>query len=376
MTFVRTGSAAALAVAAWVAVCGRGASVRAKEQGARLDHVTAEKRLGYLKRAQVWMTVPTASLDLLAGPDGDGAFPYRADVDCEYVDDQGRLNGQSPKFLCRRGDDVLKIRYGKDNGEVYAGIAASRLLWALGFGADTAYPVRVTCRRCPIDPWLWRTPQRVPQQVFDPAAVERRFAGTTIESREDEGWSWGELDLVDSAEGGAPRAHRDALVLLAVLLQHGDNQPGQQRLVCLPNGVERGPDGETCTRPFLIVHDLGATFGGAGRFSRNGSAKLNFSEWSVRPVFKDKATCVGNLRGARQGHLIDPPIREAGRRFLAERLAQLSLHQIHDLFVAAQVETRGGTLEEEGRSRPVTVEDWMQAFVRKRAEIATARCPS
>ena len=38
---------------------------------------------------------------------------------------------------------------------------------------------------------------------------------------------------VDPEFGGAPRAHRDAMKLLAVFLQHTDTKPEQQRIVCL-----------------------------------------------------------------------------------------------------------------------------------------------
>ena len=55
------------------------------------------------------------------------------------------LTGNTPKFPCEvRPDDVVKVKYGEKNGEVYAEIAASRLFWALGFKVDRMYPARVT----------------------------------------------------------------------------------------------------------------------------------------------------------------------------------------------------------------------------------------
>lgn len=341
----------------------------------RLSAVAPSTRLAYLKRAQVWSATPTSTLDLEAGPAIKGALPTGAEITCDYSEPPQALGGVTPKFYCRRGDDVLKVRYGAGNGEVYASIAGSRLFWALGFGADAQYPVRITCRNCPIDPWLWKTPQRVPEQRFDPATVERRFPGVTIESHESEGWKWTELDEVEPAAGGAPLAHRDALKLLAVFVQHGDNGSDQQRLICLPEGVHRGPEGETCSRPFLVVHDLGATFGGAGRLTRNGSAKLQLSEWSQKPIFKDREKCIADLRDSIHGDMHDPYIHEAGRRFLSERLALLSRRQIRDLFTAARVEEHKEMVEENGRERPVTVDDWVEVFLRKRAEIANERCP-
>ncbi len=60
------------------------------------------------------------------------------------------LTGMTPKFECDLGkDDEVKVKYGEKNGEVYAEVAASRLLWALGFQADVMYPTKVTCRYLP-----------------------------------------------------------------------------------------------------------------------------------------------------------------------------------------------------------------------------------
>src|SRR2546428_7407070 len=150
--------------------------------------------------------------------------------------------------------DEVKVKYGRDNGEVYGEVAATRLLWALGFGADRMYPVRVVCRGCPPDPK--RNPRdRRDEMVFDPAAIERKMSGKALETRPDSGWAWPELDLIDEAAGGAPRAQRDALKLLAVFMQHTDSKPAQQRLMCVS---EHAPaEGEPCPQPFMMLNDLG-----------------------------------------------------------------------------------------------------------------------
>jgi len=44
---------------------------------------------------------------------------------------------------------VVRVKYGKDTHEVYSEVAATRLLWALGFYADEMYPVRLKCLQCP-----------------------------------------------------------------------------------------------------------------------------------------------------------------------------------------------------------------------------------
>jgi hypothetical protein len=132
------------------------------------------------------------------------------------------------------------------------------------------YPVQVTCRKCPIEPWYWATEKRVPEKTFEIAAIERRLAGKRIETKEDEGWRWAELDTIDEKAGGATRAHRDALKLLMVLIQNSDTKPPNQRIMCAPDAVKKDAAGnETCARPFLYVQDLGYAFGEATLLGRD-----------------------------------------------------------------------------------------------------------
>jgi hypothetical protein len=338
-----------------------------------LENLTPDARRDAIRRAQVWTPVDVAAMDMKAGPAGEGAFAPGEPVACDYVD--RKLSGHSPKFSCAvSADDELKVRYGADNGEVYAGVAATRLFWALGFGASPTYPVRITCRGCPADPWHEGAPAPEPV-LFDPATVERKMRGKTIESPEHEGWIWPELDLVDEASGGAPRAHRDALKLLAALVQHVDSKARQQRLLCLPGGTKEGSEAE-CARPFMMVVDLGVTFGSAHLFSRNLNhiASMNFEHWNAVPVWKDPDRCVAKLQRSFSGTLDDPRISEAGRKFLADLLMQLSDQQIHDLFEVARVDRR---LRDPGHgTATASVEDWVRAFARKRDEIVRHSCPN
>ena len=100
-----------------------------------------------MARAQVWSPTDVSSMDVRTGPTGNGEFKFSATVTCDYVSKQ--LAGGSPKFACASGDDELKVKYsapasgsiaGQSNAEVFAEVAATRLLWALGFGADAMYP--------------------------------------------------------------------------------------------------------------------------------------------------------------------------------------------------------------------------------------------
>src|SRR5262249_36734368 len=150
--------------------------------------------------------------------------------------------GRSPKFTCAiDGTDKVKVKYGRQNGEVYAEVAATRLLWALGFPADHMYPVRVICRSCPSH--LGGIPVRARDTYeVDTASVERKVGGHEVSLATREGWTWPELDLIDENAGGAPVAHRDALKLLAAMIQHTDSKSEQQRLLC--GHAERSSDGE------------------------------------------------------------------------------------------------------------------------------------
>jgi hypothetical protein len=189
--------------------------------------VAATARRAAIARAQVWRPTDVGSVDITAGPQGQGAFPFLATVECRYV--EADLGGQSPKFACASADDELKVKYGGNNAEVYGEAIASRLLWALGFGADRMYPVRVVCRECPREfGGIARDEHTV---IFDPAIIERRMAAREFSG--DDGWAWSELEAVDEDAGGALRAHVDALKLLAVFMQHTDSKPDNQRLVCL-----------------------------------------------------------------------------------------------------------------------------------------------
>jgi hypothetical protein len=338
----------------------------------RLDQASPDERFAYLQRAQVTREVGASALDLLAGPSGPGSFAFDQEVKCDFAPGDHGSTGVTPKFYCTLpGGDLVKVKYGADNGEVYGEVAATRLLWALGFGTDHYYPVKVVCRGCPEDPSKASEAEAGSERTFDPAIIERPAAGSTIEVQKAEGgWAWWELQAVDPAQGGASRAEVDALRLLAAFIQHGDNKAKQQRLVCLPEGVVKRPDGsETCSRPFLVVSDLGTTFARADNLNRN---KMELDNWSTVPLWRDPRSCRAQLKRSLTGTVGHPEISEAGRRFLADRLGALTDRQIVDIFRAARVERLG---ERTKAGEVVTAEDWARAFRARRDQLARQRCP-
>ncbi len=308
-------------------------------------------------------------MNMKDGPQGPGSFPFHATVRCTYTDKQ--IGGMSPKFLCAIDErDVIKVKFNATNGEVYGEVLATRLLWALGFGADRMYSVDVVCLGCPEGLAGVRLPRG--GMRFDPAVVERSMPGTEWPPDGKQGWAWNDLNVVNPSLGGASRAHRDALKLLAVFIQHTDSKPEQQRVLCL----EKAQPGSraTCRRPFLMVSDLGLTFGRANRMNSNEMGSVNLVAWRATPVWKDDAGCTGNLSRSFTGTLEDPVISEEGRRLLANLLGRLSDRQLRDLFEAARVQLRRRSPEDPS-SGFATVEEWVAAFKAKRAQIIDRRCP-
>jgi hypothetical protein len=204
--------------------------------------------------------------------------------------------------------------------------------------------------------------------LLDPTAIERKYAGAEF-GREGEGWSWKELEMVSEAAGGAPRAHVDALKLLAVFLQHTDSKRQQQRLLCL----EESRKGTTCAHPFMMINDLGRTFGRANLTNANFEGSVNLQEWSRTPIWRETRGCVGYLSKSLTGTLGNPEISEEGRQFLAKLLAQLSDAQLHDLFEVARFHLRPRS-PKHGPSGFPDEQEWVNAFKQKRSEIEERRC--
>jgi len=312
---------------------------------------TQETRAAIIARAHVWSPTDVRAMNLKRGPTQLGPPQPGDTVRCDFV--ERTFAGKSPKFACvlASGEEV-KVKFGENNGEVHGEVAATRLLWALGFGADVMYPVRVICRGCP--DFVSGRMVGPRERLVDPAVIERKMPAREIPGTS-AAWSWPELDLIKKDQGGAPAKHRDALKLLAVFLQHTDSKPEQQRLVCLD---DEGEATTRCERPFMMMNDVGLTFGRASLTNMNVISGMNLELWSQTPVWKEGSACTGNLPRSLTGTLKDPVIGEDGREFLADLLEQLSDAQLHDMFEAARVDP----------------DEWTRAFKAKRQQIVDRRC--
>jgi hypothetical protein len=334
---------------------------KAEEKGELLGNdkrvVTDEERAELLSRAQVWRrpetTVGRASF----------ADDNLRELSCKFKIDQ--LGGTTPKFNCElETGEEIRIKYG--NGpEALTETAATRLLRALGFGADHVTLVRqLRCYGCPKEPFsvmkaveLTRAEPVYGKVVnydsyeeFEWVALERKLDARPIQTDKLEGWSFFELDTVQSSKGGAPRAHIDGLRIMAVLLAHWDNKSENQRIVCLDR---EWPDDASCARPFLLLQDVGASF---------GPTKMDLEAWARVPLWDDRASCTVSMRslpfeGATFGQAT---ITETGRQFIGGMLAEFSNEQLTALFTGA----RFG--EKRGLTTPVTpVAEWVRIFKQK-----------
>jgi len=292
--------------------------------------------------------------------------PSTNPVECRYVPKQAKAT--TAKFDCELPDGtVVKVKYGW-SPEKYGEVAATRLISALGFGADQVTLVeRLRCVGCPPFPFemqvlaesfyattlldLMTSDTRV--RNFTSVAVEKKLAGRGIEVDPHEGWDWNELERIEPAKGGATRAEADALRLTAMFLSHWDNKYSNQRLIC----EEREGAGDDplarCDTPILIMQDLGATF---------GPTKVELKPWTSTPIWKDGPGCVIGMEDMPYdgGYFTAMHISEEGRALLASKLTQLSDAQITALFTGAKFKD---------------VPAWVATFKQKVREIADRTCP-
>jgi hypothetical protein len=297
-------------------------------------------------------------------------------VTCTFEISQ--LGGTAPKFDCKTKDgEKLRIKYGR-SPEVPSEVASAKLLHTLGFGADNVILVeKVRCYGCPAEPFMtmktlgFAGAEKLYKKVMDPkdykdfewASVERKHYGRPIETQEVEGWAFFELDLIDPKKGGAPRAHVDALRLLAVLLSHWDNKAENQRLVCLSE--TDWPEGGKCSKPFAMLQDVGSAW---------GPRKVDLPEWEKAPMWSDRKTCTTSMDHLPYHGATFTPVKisEAGRKHLGNLLTQLSDAQLDALFRSARFDRPTGFVVQQ--TTPIA--EWVRVFKLKVKQVTDGpACP-
>ena len=317
--------------------------------------VSSEERLDEIARAQVWHEPPPGASHTSLPP-----IAVIDELSCRFV--LKRLNGTTPKFNCvlDTGEEI-RIKYGK-GPEIPAEAAATRLLRALGFGADEIALVRrLRCYGCPLEPFAT---SKAVQSIrisgayakvidydgfhdYEWVALERKYEGWPIETATQEGWAFPELGRINPSNGGAPRAHVDALRLTAVFLAHWDNKADNQRLVC---DRRDWPEGTKCAAPLMMLQDLGGTF---------GPRKVNLRRWRTSTIWADRVRCRITMRHLPYSGATfqDVQVGEAGRKLAARMFERLTDEDIADLFRGARFDQKRGLFSD---VKPVP--GWVEAF--------------
>jgi hypothetical protein len=373
------------------------------------EFYTPKDRLAAMQAATIFVPKAVSDANILQGPEQNPKqfqFHPGDKVFCDFVKPGSQMGGKTPKFDCQitkvqsangqvqtltpqMEEEPVKVKFGSGDNEIYAEVVSTRLMWALGFYADSWFPVSVECNNCPADPESGSGEKAT--RSYDAATIVRKYAGHKMyeEGKSAEGWSWKEFEQ----DNGMANYEKDGLILLAAFIQHSDNKPEQQRLVCDGVKVDQSanPFTTTCKDSKMIVQDVGATFGGGGAFTSNDGAKMNLQNWSGKKLWKktgkpgmneaDCPVCQAHLSksmSAKDG-LGDPTVSEEGRRFLAGLMCQLTDSQIQDLFKAANVASMPKYHNSDGSFKQgldeTTIEkQWVEAFKAKREDLASGRC--
>jgi len=401
-------------------------------QGAKICHHcivpgSDQERLDYIGKARALLDIQRDGRTLLQGPKIEKFdLSPNQQVTCDFIepDSEDPPNGMSPKLKCDADINGVKVKVKvkyqnpilrdglsiEPNDGIWGEMLSGRLLWALGFKTNYYFPVQLICRNCPTAPWRYTrlklqldgpvtnpedqaflSAPRVTLEIPD-AEIVIKHDDTDIERTPHQGWSWDEFDVLTATDerGAQLRAERDALALIAAFIQHFDNKPEQQALVCLHNaGTKHHPH---CTEAMLELYDLGLTFGygfvavpdnlsGPDK-ARAKNEIRHYTQTSLRgflaaPVWSDPKNCVTHIRYYQPGGSpANKKISEAGRQLLLSRLKTLSDDDLKDLFTAGRVERRGEMIPDENGNgqRPVTISDWVKGFRTKLKQISEVKC--
>jgi hypothetical protein len=304
-------------------------------------------------------------------------------------------SGRTEKFDCLTTDDQgkshrIKIKY--RSSETYTEVAVTRLLWTMGYAADTMQPLSVTCLGCPKDPFplivsgaqntVW--PDRKAPMMFTFAAYEERYDAEKINIEDDsgneilEGFTYPELlaNLKDNPNlSESQKDRREALAFLNAFFYNLDSKNANQRLACLKKDGD-----ETCLEAVAIAQDVGFTFGSAPIRAN----KLNLAGWRELPVWKRPDRCDASQH-FRAGSLVELGVSiglsESGRQEVERQFAKLSTEWLHALFATARFGAAGfhypqGSASWPEASEQATVRAWVEAFEHRIAEFRkVSQCP-
>ena len=228
-------------------------------------------------------------------------FKVKYDPVAVYESNMNRNDATGDKLKAMYQEQMPELAL-RSNAEVYGEVLATRLLSGLGFHADRIYPfVKLKCYGCPIEPWSYtriktgtydfRDDQirlsnralgeleRLPEDEYlliENGIIEEKTEGVKIEVQSPNsieslgGFHW--TELMNANVSPEECLDREALSGLIAFINHMDNKPDQQRIVCAWNSkkakkkikakADKGTlQAEDCDYIKLMVQDAGSNYG-------------------------------------------------------------------------------------------------------------------
>jgi hypothetical protein len=281
----------------------------------------------------------------------------------------------------------LKPPYPNHNtrfNEVFTEVAATRIMWALGFPADHVYPVgSAACIGCGPDPFGNNLQNNTASLKDSPAlfkivSAEREAPYDEIDADGDSTWSWSDAARFysDGEWTHQQKVEYDAYRLALGLFHYHNDISQQNRLVCAEWEPQTESKAKVCKRPIIFVQDLGSTFGKAKPqfdfFAVN--ARGSFSAWQDQTVFSNAASC--QLRATLSG---DSRVLKEAQDLVAQRLARLDVSTVKSIFRLARFQLMDQKqiqrLRSSGSSDPeaAALDEWTNAFMKRVEEIKSAQ---
>jgi hypothetical protein len=288
--------------------------------------------------------------------------------------------------------DHFKVKYLKPPypdhntryNEVFTEVAASRIMWVLGFPADHVYPLgSAACIGCTADPFGNNLEDnkdslKAASTVFKVVSAERETPWEEIKPEGDETWSWSDAARF-YADGEWTHQHKVEYdtYRLALGLFHYHNAIAQQnRLACAHWAPDTAGQPRVCQRPMIFVQDLGSTFGkakgGLDLFGTN--PRGSFSDWESQTVFVNPQTC--ELRAMLEG---DKQVLKEAQDLMIQRLGRLDPQTVRTIFSVARFQMMDQKqlrrLRDGGSPNPeeAALEEWTNTFLKRIQEIRGAQ---
>ena len=268
--------------------------------------------------------------------------------------------------------------------EVFTSVAATRIMWVLGFPADHVYPVgTASCIGCGDDPFGNKLKsnsaslQDMPA-IFKVASVERELPWDEINPHNDETWSWEDAAKFysDGTWSHQQKVEYDAYRLALGLIHYHNALSQQNRLDCAE--WKQGATGKDkfCQKPMIFVHDLGSTFGKkrSGLDLLGTNPRGSFSAWEPQTVFVNPGNC--ELRATQSG---DNRVLKEAQQLMIQRTAKLDHDTVKTIFRTSRFQMMDQKqikkLRGSGSPNPeeAALDEWTNTFLKRVEEIRTAQ---